>query len=386
VILPTAAGDAMPRERDPHDRQTVAGPARPPGVSDPLPEATVRRMVRLVDPDWTVEDVTTIERGFSRVSRVVVDTGDGRRECILKATPAADDAGTAADARVTAALDSHTPVPVAAILGAVDEHESVPAPFYLAEAVEGRELDYAAVGWFDDDELRALARDTGAALAALHGLDAVDAFGHVWPAPASRLTGGRPDGSLDALAVTGGTDSWPTMVRGYADRELDRHADSRFGDLTPRLRDRIDGLIDGLEGSFEPALCRNDHGLHNVLVGSDGGVAAMLDWAYTLATPPAFDVEFAVYIYGGAYIAGVPGVRDRREAVREALLAGYRATAPDRVDAVAERNPLYELLAATRLMNDFHNLPPELPDGTADAAAERLRTDVATRLAADEPG
>ena len=352
-------------------------------MSDALSAATVRRMVRLVDPDWTVESVRTIDRGFSRVSRVVVGTADGIWECVLKATPESADAGTATDARVTAALEAHTSIPVATVLGAVDEHESVPAPFYLARAVDGRELDYAAVGWLDDDELRALARDTGAALAELHGLDAVDAFGHVKPASASRLTGGRPDGRLDALAVPGGTGSWPEMVRRYAERELDRHADSRFGDLTPRLRAWIDERIGALDGPFEPALCRNDHGLHNVLLNADGGVAAMLDWAYTLATLPAFDFEFAVYIYGGAYLAGVPGVVDRRETVREAMLDGYRSVAPDRVDAVAERRPLYELLAATRLMNDFHNLPPEAPDGTADAAAERLRTDVAARLAGD---
>jgi hypothetical protein len=104
----------------------------------------------------------------------------------------------------------------------------------------------------------------------------------------------------------------------------------------------------------------------------------MLDWAYTLAVPPAFDFEFAVYLYGGSFLAGLPDARDRRPLVREAMVEGYREAAPDRVDAVATPEPRYELVAMARMLRDFHNL--DLSEQAADDCAERLRTDVRERL------
>jgi hypothetical protein len=154
--------------------------------------------------------------------------------------------------------------------------------------------------------------------------------------------------------------------------------------------------IAALSGPFRPALGRNDHGFHNLLVDPDAGrVTAQPDWAYTLAVPPAFDFEFAAYLYGGSFLAGLPDVRDRRVTtssrhevrgeprdrrplVREALLDGYAETASDLVDRVREPTPCYELLAATRVMNDFGHL--DLPDGTVEAVAARFRTDVERAL------
>jgi aminoglycoside phosphotransferase (APT) family kinase protein len=354
-------------------------------MSGTLDTEAIRRILALADPEWELREAEPVERGFSRVARLIVETPSGTRDCVLKAAPEdGGGGGIPADARIMAVLDAQTAVPVPTVLAIVDEHDELPAPCYLAAAVEGTERQYSAVGWLDDDSLRTLARETGAALGQLHGLDAVDGFGLVRHAGPT-LRGDAPSGRLDSLAVPGDAASWPEMVRAYADRELDRHADSRFADLHGPLREWIDDRIEALSGPFEPALCRNDHGLHNLLVDPDSGaVTAMLDWAYTLATPPAFDLEFAVYIYGGSYLAGISDVRDRRDLVRAAMLAGYRRVAPERADAVAERHPLYAMLAATRLMNDFDNLPPELPDGTGDAAAERLRADVASALDAGE--
>jgi aminoglycoside phosphotransferase (APT) family kinase protein len=163
------------------------------------------------------------------------------------------------------------------------------------------------------------------------------------------------------------------------DAELERHADSRFADLTPALRAFFEAGIEALAGPFEPALGRNDHGLHNLLVDPDtGAVTAMLDWGYTLAVPPAFDVAFAVYLYGGSFLAGLPGVRDRRESVRAALLSGYREAPPERAAALSTPEPVYEALAAVRTVNDFGKLT--LPDGREEAVPERIEADVRTLL------
>jgi Ser/Thr protein kinase RdoA (MazF antagonist) len=119
---------------------------------------------------------------------------------------------------------------------------------------------------------------------------------------------------------------------------------------------------------------RNDHGLHNLLVDPEtGDITAMLDWGYTLVVPAAFDFEFAVYLYSGAFLAGLTDVSDHRSFVRDEMLAGYRSTA-DRPEAVAESQPLYEMLAMVRIMNDFHHL--DLPEGSEDAVIERIRADV----------
>lgn len=126
-------------------------------------------------------------------------------------------------------------------------------------------------------------------------------------------------------------------------------------------------------------LGRNDHGLHNLLVDpATGAITGMLDWGYTLAVPARFDVAFAVYLYGGAFLAGLPDASDRRALVREALLAGYEATAPDRSGAVSRPEPLYEVLAMVRIMNDVDHL--DVPEEHEGAVTDRIRADVRTLI------
>ena len=346
-----------------------------------LPVGTIERMVELVDPAWTVREAARAERGFCRVYRLVVETPERPRECYLKAAPEDADAGVAADARILAVLGEHTRIPVPDVLGTVDGHPDLPAPFYLMTPMPGSERPYEAVGRLPDDTVRTLADETGRYLGEAHLVDAVGSFGHVDRDPARPLDGDRPAGTVPDLAVRDGCESWPTFLRTYVERELDRHAGSRFGHLTPRLRDWCGERIEALSGPFSPVLGRNDHGLHNLLVDPDTGeVTAMLDWAYTLAVPPAFDLGFATYLYGGAFLAGLPDVRDRRHLVHEALSAGYRETAPGLADAVRDRNPFYEVLAAVRVMNDFERLAPRLPDGTEGAVADRIGADVGAML------
>ena len=350
-------------------------------MSDGLPGATLQRMVDLVDPAWTVREATPAERGFCRVYRLSVGTPRGARECFLKAAPEGADAGVAADARLLAVLHEHTAVPVPEVLGVVDDHPEVPSPFYLMAPMPGEDLPYEAVGWLPNEALRTLAREVGAYLGELHRIDAIDSFGHVGYDRTRPLDGGRPSGSIADLTVRDGVGSWPAYLRGYVERELERHVDSRFDHLTPRLESWFADRIDGIDGPFGPVLGRNDHGLHNLLVDpGTGEVTAMLDWAYTLAVAPGFDLGFAAYLFSGAFLSALPDVRDRRGLVREAMLSGYRSTAPRLADVTPTRWPLYELLASVRVMNDFERLAPELPEGTADDVAEGIRVDVASML------
>jgi aminoglycoside phosphotransferase (APT) family kinase protein len=346
-------------------------------VTDALPDDTLDRMLALVDADWRLRDAEPVESGHSEVYRLAVD-GAPAETYYLKCAHEGDGEGISADARIQRLLERRTEVPVTPVVGVVDDHPDLPAPFHLTEAVPGEALPYEAVGEVDDGVLRTLATDLGRALGALHGPDVVDSFGYVASAGPA-LDGERPAGEASDLTVVRGREDWPAYLRARVEYELDRHADSRFSGLTDRLESWFDERIAALSGPFEPRLGRNDHGLHNVLLDpATGDLSALPDWAYTLAVPPAFDLEYAVYLYGGSFLAGLPAVRDRRSLVREALLTGYREINSELAERVADPTPCYELLAATRVMNDFHHL--RLPEGTEVAVADRLREDVTAAL------
>jgi aminoglycoside phosphotransferase (APT) family kinase protein len=343
---------------------------------DTLTDDTIAQMLRVVDPDWSLRSATPAERGFCRVFRVTVEQTGERddRTLYLKATPGENDGGIPADARLLTLLGRRTGIPVPTVLGVVDESAEVPAPFYVMTAMPGTELPYERVGHLPEETLRTLAAQVGASLGELHGIEGLDGFGHITHDPDRALAGGRPAGTVADLTVDG-SDTWAGFLRAWVDRELDRHADSRFDRLTPALREWCDDRVATVPEPTRPVPGRNDHGLHNLLVDeATGDLRAMLDWAYTLAVTPAFDVEYAVYLFSGAFLAGLPDVCDRRELVRAAMLAGYRSRAPDRADALAEPTPLYELLAAVRVMNDFDQL--RLPDGSDQQVASALADDV----------
>ncbi|KAB1192275.1 phosphotransferase [Haloferax sp. MBLA0076] len=336
-------------------------------------EQTIADIVHSALPGWRLRTADPAERGFSSVYRVVVERDGSERELYLKSSPDGQTWGIPTEARIQAVLTAHTSIPVPEVLSVTDDHESHPTPYFLMRSVPGAEVPYERVGRFDDDVLQRLAREVGAYLGELHAVPAVDRFGHV-RSDGPELACGRPSGDPETLTVRNPREDWPRYLRERVDGELDRHAESRFSDLTPELAQWFDARIENLDGPFEPVLGRNDHGLHNLLVDPDTGeVTAMLDWAYTLAVPAAFDFEFAVYLFSGAFLAGLPDVTDRRAMVREAMHAGYRTTAPERAEAVSTHEPVYEMLAMVRVMNDFHHLT--LPEGTETAVAERIRAD-----------
>lgn len=344
---------------------------------------TVREQIAVVDPTVTVEAVDPVDRGRSAVFALTVARDGEATEWFLKLAPESDDGGIPADARLTALLGDRTDVPVPAVRGAVDDHPSLPTPYVVTTAIDGEALDYAEVGWLSDDALARLARETGRALGRLHAVDAVESFGLVRPADGRSYAGARPAGGVKDLAVRG-PDRWTEWLSSWLDRELARHADSQFGDLTTDLRSWADSRLAGIAEPTRPALGRNDHGLHNLLVDSETGeIRAMLDWAYSLAVAPAFDFHYAEYIYGGRYLSRIDGVSGRQSLVREAMLGGYRSVAPARVESVAEPRPLYDLLASLRVMIDVDLLAPQLPEGTSEAVVETLRADAERLLAGD---
>jgi hypothetical protein len=343
-----------------------------------IPDSTLEEVLRVADSAWELREAVPAERGFCSVYRIVVADDETTTELYLKASPDGQEWAVPTEARIQSVLDVRTSIPVPEVVSVTDVHETLPTPHYLMRALPGEEVAYERVGRLEDDVLRRLARETGRYLAELHSVPAVDSFGHVRHS-APDITGGQPEGDPANLTVGDPREDWPTYLRERVNHELDRHADSSFSDLTPELKRWFEAGIEELEGPFTPVLGRNDHGLHNLLVDPETGeITAMLDWGYTLAVPAAYDFEFAVYLYSGAFLAGLPDVSDRRSLVRESMLSGYRATAPDRAESVSTPEPVYEALAMVRIMNDFHHL--DLPAGTESTVVDRIRTDVRALL------
>lgn len=340
-----------------------------------LSTETLENVLTLIDEGFTLEASTVEDRGRSRIHTLsAARTGD-TEELIFKAAPEGeeDDAGIPADARLLALLSQETSIPVPEVLGIIDEHPDVPTPSFVMNVMGGEALPYETVGRLPDDVLGSIAGQVGSHLGELHRVDCIESYGHVTSESAA-VQGGLPADPAEELVVTSGLDSWTEFLDRWLDRELQRHADSRFSDLTPALRSWASDRIEAYDDPYGPVLGRNDHGLHNLLVDrEEGELTAMLDWAYTLGVAPAFDFEYAAYLFSGAFLAGLPGVEDRRELVRTEMTAGYRSTAASLAADVTAPHPLYEMLAMSRIMNDFELL--DLPEGRTDQVATRVEAD-----------
>lgn len=358
-------------------------------MADDPPDRTlsseeIGEMVGRVRPEWTVRDATLAESGYAAVYRLAVETPDGARECVLKASPDGDSHGIDAEARLLGIVAERTAIPVPEVLGVVDACDDIRTPFFLMKSMSGTEVPPEDVGALSDDVLRHLARQTGEYLGQLHAIDAVDEFGLVGRDPSNPLSGGRPSADPAQLTVHEGANSWSAVVRTWADRALDRAAETRFADLTPALRAELHERIDALAESAETAsavLARIDHGLHNLLLEPESGrIDAVLDWAFTLATPPRYDLACVEYVLSGGDLLLLPDQRDRRELVRDGLRSGYRSSPSLLPPEDSERRALYRLLAYARSTHHLESGRSVVPDERVDASAEGLRREIRTLL------
>lgn len=346
-----------------------------------IADETVEEMVTVVNDSLEIQQVTLVERGFCSIYRVAAVGPERSRDLYLKASPDGRTWGIPVEARIQAVLSSETTIPVPDILGAVNDHETLPSPFYVMTALPGGALPYEEVAELDDDILGQIARETGHYLAELHSLSPVEQFGQI-AYEGQPLTGDTPPGDPAQLTVEPAEETWVAFLEEYTSNELDRHTESQFAELTDDLTEWVEDAIKSLEGPFDPVLGRNDHGLHNLLIdATTGDITGMVDWNYTLAVPPAFDVEFAIYLYSGAFFAGRSAVSDRRPLVRDALLSAYQSEAPSLADRVSTREPLYEALAMIRIMNDFDSL--DCPAGTEQESRDGIVADVRSLIDSD---
>lgn len=187
----------------------------------------------------------------------------------------------------------------------------------------------------------------------------------------------QPCGSDEPIRVSNGADSWPAFLLASVEPELDRLTRSRFGDLEPAVRTWVHDRVEAVPGPRSPVTGRIDHGVHNLLMGRDEGrIEALIDWGFTLAVTPGYDLRTVEYVLSGAVLAPLSDATDRRRLVREALEEGYRRTARYPADELASAGDLYELMAVVRAMNHLDDGVAKVPDGSEDAVARGLRSSV----------
>jgi aminoglycoside phosphotransferase (APT) family kinase protein len=340
----------------------------------------LERMTATIAPSWRIRDATPTAAGHHPVYNLTVESPEREFECYLKATPHERAPSVNREARLLAILGRHTGIPVPTVYGLVDEHDTLPAPFTLLEAMPGDVTSPTGVGSVPDDRLRSAARDTGRYLADLHALDAVDAFGFL-TADGPTLHGGQPSGDPGTVTVAEPTPDWQEQLRDWATGTLGDLRETRFADVAPEAEPVLGSLIDDVEGDPEPVVARIDSALDNTLL-ANGEVRAMLDWEFTIAATPAYDVVCVTESLAGGLSLYAPGCPDRRDLVREAILAGYRERGSDTVvEHLRANRECYELLSALRSMT---HLEPwyqlfDIED-QIDHAASSLRREVARSL------
>lgn len=339
-------------------------------------EGDLETMLAAIRPDWRLRAAEAAEAGHHPVYRLRAATPAGERTCYLKTTPPDLDPTVDLEARLLAALDRHTGIPVPAVLGVVDERDDLPAPFVLTEAMSGTVRHRRDLATIDPAVLRGIARDAGRYVAELHALDAVDAYGYLHhDGPA--LDGEAPAGDLDAIVVADPIPDWRERLHDWADGTLDRVGETRFADVVPEAEPVLRDRVDAVEGPFEPVLARIDQALENGLVAGDD-LVAMLDWGFTIAATPAYDVHSVAWnLAAGPYLLD-PDLPDRRPLVYQAVAAGYRERGDsDVLDRLRANRPCYDLLTALRSMVHLTDWEAQFEFGVGeDEAAAQLREDL----------
>lgn len=313
---------------------------------EPISTALADRMVREIGPDWTVEEATPLTGGHHPVAAVTVDAAGDRRRYVLKATRDATPETAATEARLLRLLATRTALPVPDVVGAVDDHGVLPAPFLLIEELPGRKYPRSELAELEAHTLSTIARSTGAQLAALHRVDAVESYGVLSHRRDPPLRGGRPRGSPDELTLEESFDDWPAAVAAWAEQAIEALAGTRFDDLVSDLRAAMAPRIDRLEAPAGPVLAHIDWSLDNLLLDPEThDVTGLPDWEFTVAAARGYDLVYAARSLAGGPWSYVPDYPDVHERVVDGLVVGYRDhSTADALEAFPANRETYALL------------------------------------------
>ena len=263
-----------------------------------VPADEVRAMVESLKPAWEVESITRSPHGTDFVAFLDVQTPEGSRRTVLKATTAGlvPPEIARAEPRLLELVGRETDIPVPEVYGFRDDHESYPEPYYLMEYVPGENYEDDP-GRLSPAAQERIVREAGRNLAELHELGPLPAVGMV----------GVQDGELTVLD----TDDHPRYedtrekVLAGCESTLDNLEEGgffpdladdpeRFVDLVPELRALVRERIPALPEPDPPTYCHMDYRYGNLLVDPDtGATRAVIDWARLSAADPAQNLASA---------------------------------------------------------------------------------------------
>ncbi len=320
-------------------------------VSDPrshdVSDSAVRGMVDALKPDWVVHEIERSPHGTDFVAKLTVQTPNGSRAVVLKATTAdfVDPLIAKSEPRLLTLVGRETSIPVPTVFGYCDDHERFAVPFYLMEFIDGVNYEGA------DDDLplrvrKTIIREAGENLAALHELGPLPASGKVGVQD-KQLTvvdtdeHPRFDDFRDMILATG-TDTLDSLASGGSFPEL---ADdpTRFADLVPDLREYLHEVVPSLQAPDPPTYCHWDYRIGNLLVDPESGATqAVLDWANLSAAEPANNLAQTEFYLLNPEADGARQTARLRELFRESYSSARTAWEFDA--ATRERMAVYHLV------------------------------------------
>ncbi len=252
-----------------HDESTG-----PEGYDQPAVEAWISAHVESLSPPLTW---TRLEGGHSNLTYRIEDQAG--RQAVIRRPPQGQLLPKAHDMSREWALISalgSTPVPVPGAIAFCESPDVTGAWFYVMGLIDGRPL-YSAqdtLSWVPEENRKRLAFSFFDVLADLHDVD--------------------PDEV--GLGDLGKRDSYVgrqlrTWYRSWtASMEPAKYDDPRAHDIQKYLLEHLP--------EQEPAkVVHGDYGLHNVLVGPDSTIAAVVDWEISTLGDPLADLAYALNIW-----------------------------------------------------------------------------------------
>ena len=316
-----------------------------------IDRATMARAIKRINPVWELREAIRLSGGDISVYRITVETPRSDETWYLKLTPNSAVDRVATEARLLSVL-SEIEIPVPGVRGLIDDDPSLPTPVLLIHPMAGDTRSRSDLPAVSDGTLREIASQSGRLIATLHELDFGDEFGYLCPG-GTTYDGGVPSPDPASIDIVDPDIDWQAHLHHHIDQLEPSLAKSTFQDHSEQLIEDVRLSIDTLTGPFLPVLARIDQSIENLrLIGDQ--IIGMLDWEFSLATTPAYDLEHVTWsLAGGPYLYSTV-FPDRRELVRDGVWEGYRSANGLATPEQRDTNTLcYQGIIALRSMDLF---------------------------------
>ena len=167
-------------------------------------------------------------------------------------------------------------------------------------------------------------------------------------------------------------------IQNSATQVIDALEETRFADIQQRIKPIAEAYATDLTGEFYPVVARIDSSIDNLLLDREtSAVMGMLDWEFSVAAAPAYDIVFVVHSLVDGFWSLLPEAPNHRQTAQRSLLEGYQEIGSTQViEQFRANGDCYDLLAVFHAMLNFDNWFDlvGIHDERRDYAANQLRT------------